>query len=352
MQRLETSLLWVSVFVLALLVSASARADVTVPTPQNWEVNDAAASQARERANQLHILLEGEILKVSSSSGQDDFAERVLAFDITAPIPPEALTDLAAAKVFMRALVTTVQGAEPRDPTSPVEFVTRPGTPTMIMGTWLKGDVSQRVLVVPKGLSHIIVVMEAKKSEMFFFKDVFDFVTQNITGAEPTILPFSTGKWRALMLLALLCVGVVSFGVVLALSDQTGNFEQAGRRAAAALAVAGFVAAGFAFLLLSGREAGLRAANISANRLAFEAMLNGLALAAVSLLVSRRFRQDSQRIQAAPDSGIYSASQTSGISPTDTFDAAESQVAGTTTTQHDSTIEGRPDTGYGAGRSS
>ena len=112
------------------------------------------------------------------------------------------------------------------------------------------------------------------------------------------------------------------------------------------------MAAGFTFLILSSREAGLRAANINANRLAFEAMLNGLALAALALLVSRRFRQDSQRIQAAPDSGIYSASQTSGVLPTEGFDPADSQVAGTTTTQHDSTIEGRPDTGYGAGRSS
>ena len=344
--------MWLSVLIFTCLMPASARADVTVPTPQNWEANEAAAAEARERANQIHVLLEGEILKVTASSGKDDFAERILAFDLTTPVPPEALSELATAKVFMRTLVATLQGEEPRDPISQVEFVTRPGTPTMIMGTWLQGDVAQRVIVVPKELSQIVVVMEAKKAEMFFFKDVFDFVTQNITGAEPTILPFSTGKWRTLMFLALLGAGIISFGVVLALSDQTGNYEQAGRRAAAVLAVGGFVAAGFTFLILSSREAGLRAANINANRLAFEAMLNGLALAALALLVSRRFRQDSQRIQAAPDSGIYSASQTSGVLPTENFDPADSQVAGTVTTQHDSTIEGRPDTGYGAGRSS
>ena len=77
------------------------------------------------------------------------------------------------------------------------------------------------------------------------------------------------------------------------------------------------LAIGVIFVALGDDKASLQAAGVSSDRLAIEAAITGLAIAAASLISGLFLRKESNMVASAPSHGIYSASssQTSGVRP-------------------------------------
>ncbi|MGB1699833.1 MAG: hypothetical protein ACPHRO_07765, partial [Nannocystaceae bacterium] len=146
---------------------------------------------------------------------------------------------------------------------------------------------------------------------------VFDFVAENVSGAEAPIPPFSVTRWRTTTTLLLILAGLASFFGPLLAADRTAAYEQAGRRGSAIMAGLSIISTLIVFGILRGNDASLNAAGISSDRLALEAAITGLLIAGACFMTGRMLRRDSNKVASAPSHGIYSASssQTSGIRP-------------------------------------
>lgn len=298
--------------------SQTAQADASVPLPAGWNTDSNASPQASNRGEDLEARLTAEMTHLASSPTEDEFIERVLVLRRTNSVPAEVLKDPLAAKNYATSIMALIYGQQPRDPISAVEFISVGDGPPVIAGTWATDDgLATRLVIVPKGLSEVLVVMEARRTELFFFGDVFRFVTENISGTEAPISHFSSAKWRVTVTLMLIIAGFASFfGVVLG-ADQTGAYEQAGKWGGIIMAGVSLLSIMLIFVMLRGSEKSLAAAGVSADQLALEAVITGLLIAGVCVISGRMLRKNTTIVASAPSHGIYSASssQTSGLRP-------------------------------------
>ncbi len=295
-----------------------ARAEVSVPVPEGWDADSEANKEARNRGADLALLLDADMIQLASTPTSDEFIERMLVLKRGRSVPTEILSDVGEAKVYLTSIIKLIYEQEPRDPISAVEIIPVGNGAPIVAGTWATDDgLATRLVVVPKGLSEVLIIMEARRKELFFFDDVFDFVTSNLTGTEVPIPPFSTTRWRISITLLLVLAGLASFFGVLFTADQTGAYEKSGKLGGSIMLGVSLLATGIVFVALRNDHASLRAAGVSSDRLAIEAAITGLAIATGSLISGLLLRKDSNIVASAPTHGIYSASssQTSGVRP-------------------------------------
>ena len=298
--------------------SQAVRAEVSVPVPESWNSNSDAAREARTRGTDLADRLDAELIQLASTATDDEFIERILVLKRSRSSPATILSDVGAAQEYLSSIIALVHDQLPRDPISPVEIVAGGAAAPVVTGTWATDSgLATRLVVVPAGLSEVLIIMEAQRKELFFFGDVFGFVTENITGAEIPIPPFSSTRWRITTTLILLFAGLASFFGVLLTADRTGAYEKSGRRGSVIMMGVSLLAIAVVFFALRGVDASLEAAGVSSDRLAIEAAITGLAVAGGCYLAGIFLRKDTDKIASAPSHGIYSASssQTSGVRP-------------------------------------
>lgn len=285
-------------------VAEPAHAAVEVPTPDGWDGDVAVGPEARQVADSWVAALEGDLVSVSSTRGEDDHLELIVAIRLARPIPPRVLRDRA--RVLEELRQTAMPLFDARGEPVETETLVVDGV-TGIRARWAVDDLTWDAVMLPESTSRVLVVMRAPSSELVFYDSTFDRTVAELRGAEPPVKPIDRTRWRVVGGIIVVVIGGLLFGVMLGTSDVSGfsGAEAAGRRAAVFQLGVTVVGTLVVFVFLAGKADALAAAGTSAVAVVGELALGGMLVSALLVGLGRLLDSGPVRIKSAPDVGTF-----------------------------------------------
>lgn len=288
----------ISLVATLLLPAAVALADVRAQPPQGW----VTARRGAEAVEALATTWGARVVQTLHTPVADDFDETLTLLDVPTPLAGDSIADSADARRAVDGFAAALEGAE-------VVQATRVATDEGISIATGEVEVDSTVYHVaigPSGPRHAVLVLTSTRAERSLYRPVFEQASRELTGLQPTVLPFDVQQLRLFGALGWVLATLAAYLIAIRASDRVGDHSNGSRRAALLLTLLAVLVGVGLGAWLQEEASGLRLVGSDPVSVAVEIGAYGLAGAAFALLAGRLMGR-SRVVQSAPSAGVYAA---------------------------------------------